>query len=150
MMNPLEFASRYRPKGLGDLMHLDVSDIPRKPGVYIMIAKQTAFIYPNGCSPVFYIGMSQGLFNRLVGHRKKIQEAQSKSTRSRNCYRPLYEYAAKFGVEVAVVEGFKDGPRELESRLLAEFAIQFRAPPVANSAVNWGMIHRHIPGSATG
>ncbi len=90
---------------------------------------------------MFYIGQSVNLRHRLYRHKMAIRLA--KSQRLLVVYRPITEYSAKFGANVAVTKAQKD-PRETEFRLLAAFMEQFRGLPVANSAVNWRKVREHL------
>lgn len=105
------------------------------------VANALAFPYPQGRSPVFYIGQSTNLRHRLYRHKMAIHMARSE--RLLAVYRPITEYAARFGATVAVIP-LKKHPREVEFRLLAAFMSEYRGLPVANSAVNWRNVREHL------
>ena len=42
--------------GKREFWSLDRQNIPKKAGVYILIAQGTEFLYPKGKSPIYYIG----------------------------------------------------------------------------------------------
>lgn len=138
-MEPLDFAANITVF-LPPCDLLEWEEIPDTPGCYVFIAKR-AFPYPQGRSRVFYIGQSVNLRHRLYRHKMAIRLA--KSQRLLVVYRPITEYSAKFGANVAVTKAQKD-PRETEFRLLAAFMEQFRGLPVANSAVNWRKVREHL------
>jgi len=107
--------------------------LPEGPGAYALgAADRTSFQYPWGTSPVFYIGQSDALEQRLGEHRKYIEQAIA------NHYRywwPRYQYGAAFGAVVAVYPGVGGkGSAQVEKELVEEFWEMFGAIPVANSA----------------
>ena len=55
-----------------DILTADFSEIySDKKGVYVLMAKDTSFLYPNKKeSSIFYIGMSKNLKRRLMSHQK--------------------------------------------------------------------------------
>ncbi len=114
-----------------DLMTWAKDDMPTSSGAYVLIADNT-FNYPGGTSPVFYIGKADRLRRRLRQHKQGINRASG--NRKHAVYLPPYEYGAKFGAQVAIVDSNK--PRETEFQLLAYFAKTYLSLPVANNAVN--------------
>ena len=139
-MDPLAFASPLVYLPPRDLLTWDKSDMPRSPGVYVLIAEKS-FTYPGGESPVFYIGAASRLRRRLRQH--KIGIGRAASDRKHTIYPPPWEYAAKFGVQVAIAPVVN--ARTAEFMLLAKFAKAYRSLPVANNAVNRRMIRKLFP-----
>ncbi len=90
---------------------------------------------------MFYIGQSTNLKRRLYHHKMAIRRAGDE--RLLAVYRPITEYAATFGANVAVIP-LTQNPREVEFQFLAAFMNQFRALPVANSSVNWRNVREHL------
>lgn len=109
----------------------------RKPGVYIIrSADATNFIYPNGESPIYYIGRAGDLENRLKQH---IQfHGQALTEQNFHYFYPRYAYAAKFGMKFTYItcENELDSKR-LEGNVLKAFALRFHCVPVANCSIPW-------------
>ncbi|MDP1798088.1 MAG: hypothetical protein Q8K78_11425 [Planctomycetaceae bacterium] len=139
-MDSLDFLGGYVALPPRDLLTWEQDDIPSGPAAYIFIAKRS-FLYPRGKSPVFYVGQSSSLRRRLYRHKMAIRRAGDE--RLLAVYRPITEYAASFGANVAVVP-LKKNPREVEFKLLAAFMDEFHGLPVANSAVNWRNVREHL------
>lgn len=133
-VNPLQFVPEsFRPGEFRDLLSWDKEEITKDAGVYVLLADKTVFSYPGGDSAIFYIGQSNRLRRRLRHHKDRITKASSPD-REHVIYMPVYEYAAKFGAQVAVL--VSEEPRKTEFQLLAHFAKTFQSLPVANSSVN--------------
>ncbi|MDZ4687477.1 MAG: hypothetical protein SH850_20590 [Planctomycetaceae bacterium] len=139
-MDPLAFASPLVYLPPRDLLTWDKDDMPRSPGVYVLIAEKS-FTYPGGESPVFYIGAAPRLRRRLRQH--KIGVGRAARDRKHAIYPPPWEYAAKFGVKVAIAPVVN--PRVAEFQLLARFAKEYRSLPVANSTLNRRMVRKLFP-----
>lgn len=124
---------------LHDLLGESAPELPGSAGVYILLAESTHFTYPAGGSSVFYIGMASNLRSRLSDHRRFTLQLRSGHVENR--YYPRYEWAANHGA----LAGWSARPRRnstmtpkaVEAELLREFALGFRAPPVANSQSAW-------------
>ena len=117
----------------------DVRDheVPPVGGAYVLVADPgAAFRYPRGQSGVFYIGKASNLRRRLLTHARYIAEARD--SRKLTLYWPRYEYGARFGARYTFVRTRgTQTPAEIEARLLARFAEQYRSWPVANGAGAW-------------
>src|SRR3989304_5060191 len=137
----LGFLGDIQVSGLGNFWNLDQHDIPASPGVYILFARSGIdFPYPNGKSPVYYVGMAARLRNRLLADVAYAREAAF--DRLWDVYLRRYEYAAKFGGRYALRRGGRvpyepEFPEELEvytaflKRMasIAEYPSDARADP---------------------
>ena len=52
---------------MADFWRLDQHDVPQTGGAYVLVG-DTWFVYPTGKSPVFYVGQSRNLRQRLRQH----------------------------------------------------------------------------------
>ena len=125
-----------------DILDADFSAIPsRKNGVYILVAKDESFIYPNTeKSSVFYIGMSKDLKLRLKSHQKWTKHLSEKENKKRidKWYWERYQYAASFGCEVYVfTTSDKQTPKDLESEIMEYFYDKYLGKPVSNGAFSF-------------
>jgi len=117
---------------LNDIKSLN--ELTRIEGNYVIGALDgTQFIYPWGTSPVFYIGFSRNLRQRLWAHRKWINRANEEYHKYH--FLPLHQYGASFGAKVALYlrEG-KDSLEEFESKLITDFYEFYGSIPVSNGA----------------
>jgi len=139
-MSPLDFLKDFTPSPERDLLSSDKPDAPREPGAYVLIAASgVTFRYPCGESPVFYIGQAKRLRRRLLTHCKNIKNARD--YRSQFVYGPIREYGAAFGAHYSfLLADVGQSPQDLEHRLMAHFARQFRSLPVANRQGDWKRI----------
>lgn len=114
-------------------------DIPSSPGVYILIAKpDISFQYPRGKSPIYYIGKAANLRRRLYEHLKHSIEAKKDRKHEHHKYWPRYEYAASFGGRYTFIHTWQGiTPKNLEDKILSQFADRYRSFPVANGAGSW-------------
>jgi len=65
----MKFLRKWKTSKVADFWRSNEHDIPSTPGIYILIAKRgVTFRYPNGKSPVYYIGETANLKKRLSGH----------------------------------------------------------------------------------
>lgn len=113
--------------------------IPRLPGVYVLFGDHL-FDYPGGKSPVFYIGQSTNLRDRLYTHWRCSEQARS-SDRREALYLPRYEYAATYGYWYAFGRTWQGmTAKALEEKAMACFARRFRAFPVGKGAGSWSRI----------
>lgn len=116
------------------------------PGIYVLLAPEgTEYRYPKATSPIFYIGRSDTLCDRIDTHRKRVQAVVDR--RAPGLEWPRYEYAAAHGCRVAAFPadiGTTAGCKLLESDVIALFASVFGAPPVANGSANRDTVLRRI------
>jgi hypothetical protein len=121
-----------------DFWRLRDHDIPALPGVYVLFGSHS-FDYPVGRSPVFYVGQSDDLRERLTTHLTFAAEA--KNGRKLALYYPRYEYAARFGRWYAFARTWQRlKPRAMEEMAMACFSNRYRAFPIANSAGSWNRV----------
>lgn len=148
--NPLEFAADLSPTSPCDLLDWEENSVLTQPGAYVLMAEaETSFRYPNGESPVFYIGKADNLRRRLRTHRKKIRQA--KNDRKLCLYVPRYEYGAAFGVRYSFIQARQEGfPSFLEILLMARFAKQYKSLPIANNTGSRKLIRTMIELEADG
>jgi hypothetical protein len=140
----LDFADGFQCGRKLDFWSLEdrKDQIPNQPGAYILIARgDTRFTYPNGRSPVFYIGQSKNIQARLRQHF--YYASQARHQRELHLYWPRYEYAAKFGGRFCFVLTHQGlSPKALEEELLARFAKKYLSFPIANGSGSWNRINR--------
>jgi hypothetical protein len=107
--------------------------------VYVLYGNHW-FDYPQGKSPVFYMGQSANLRARLETHWYWADQA-AQAARAPSLYWPRYEYAARYGEWYAYMRTWQRlTPRALEEMAMARFAARYRAFPVANSAGSWNRV----------
>ena len=75
------FIKDFRPvygydKQIDNLEDDDLTDLPSKPGVYIIVSFKTKFIYPIGQSKVIYIGKTDNIQRRLKEHQRNLINAR--------------------------------------------------------------------------
>lgn len=119
--------------GLIDLLdEKDIDDVQPVGGAYVLgTSDGTMLTYPWGTSPVFYIGQSNNLLNRLITHRNHIRNAIDDFDRN---WRPRYQYGAAYGADcVWYSRQGREQPVNIEARLVNSFYYSFGAIPVANS-----------------
>lgn len=136
-MSILAFLGDIEHGPLLDLWTTETEAVPAQPGAYVLLADPgMSFPYPNGKSPVFYIGKSVNLRRRLADHPR--YSAEARSDRSLSLYWPRYEYAAAFGCRFVYIRTWQGlSPRALEEISLARFAEHYRSFPVANGSGSW-------------
>lgn len=122
-----------------NLMEDDLSIIPNIPGVYIIVTTDgTTFQYPNGKSPVMYIGMSEHLYDRIKSHadntRKIEQQIDDYRRMSCQCHQ-RYHYFRTFGAKVYLFtrRGLQP-PKCQESVYIGKFYEKYLSLPVSNGA----------------
>ena len=141
MPRNLSFLEPIYPRTrLRDLWMLDRHEVPDGNGVYILLTGDgTDFTYPGGRSPVFYIGQSKNLRNRLQDHLQFATEARDH--RRYPLYFQVYEYAARFGCRYTCISALSwDTPKELEADVMALFAKKSRCWPAANGVGSWDFV----------
>lgn len=118
-----------------------LNNVPQKSGVYIFISEEQKFIYPEGESPVIYIGKSDNLQRRIKQHFKESKDIKklTKPEAADQWYYPRYQYIRKFGCKVFwfTTRGLQDS-KDLECNILARFYEKFYATPVGNGAFSFG------------
>lgn len=125
--------------GEQNFWNLNNHDIPTRPGAYVLLARGTRFQYPIGKNPVYYIGQSTNLKQRLVRHLRYAKQARD--NRQRLLYRPRIEYAANFGTHYCYIRTWQGlGSKSLEDVLMAYFAEKHRSFPIANGAGSWARV----------
>lgn len=114
---------------LGDEGEEDL--LPVTAGAYVIGTAETMLTYPWGTSPVFYIGKSTNLRQRLIGHRKSMLSAREDHEQS---YWPRYQYGAAMGAHVAWYSRHgPQNPQNIEAELIEAFYYTFGAIPTANA-----------------
>lgn len=122
-----------------DLTKDDLSIVPNIPGVYIIVAADgTTFQYPNGKSPVMYIGMSTHLYDRLKSHadntRRIELQIEDFQRMSYQCHH-RYHYFRTFGAKVYIfTRRGTQPPKSQESIYIGKFYEKFLSLPVSNGA----------------
>ncbi len=139
-----------------NLLEDEVSDIPDKPGAYVLGTRDgTMITYPWGVSPIYYIGKASDLRNRLLNHKKHtlgakkdhtagvrrmhqqdtgqkhIRSEQNKDHPERGWW-PRYQYGAAFGADCVWYAHDDMDPQNLEARLIESFYWAYGAIPVTN------------------
>ena len=108
-----------------------------------MAGRGFRFNYPEGNSPVFYIGQASNLRRRLNEHLKWASEARDTPNRRYNLYHPRYEYAAKFNPRYTYIRTWQNvTPKDLEDIILARFAWKYLSFPVTNGQGAWRRIEQ--------
>ena len=123
---------------------VNIKNLPKSAGAYILYAEDENFIYPEGKSPIFYIGMSKNLGQRIKTHIKFTKEAcLPMDERNSYLYWPRYEYAAKYKTYLVYIKTWQGKtPKSLEDDLLALFARKYFAFPIANGLGSWNKIYQ--------
>ena len=126
------------------IWHFHGHDVPETSGVYLLLAKPGVhFEYPAGNSPVYYIGHTYSIRDRLLTHLHYHTEARD--NRKYCLYEPRNEYGATFGCRYCFIKtGRGRTSKVLEDIVLARFAKRYRSFPVANSAGAWRRIEREF------
>jgi hypothetical protein len=121
-------------------------DIPSTPGVYILIARRGIhFAYPEGKSPIYYIGQTSSLKRRLCGHWKWHDEVKRDKRTVFPLYEARHEYGGEFGGRYCYIKIWRgQTAKGLEDIVLARFAKRYNTFPVANSAAAWNRIKKEF------
>jgi hypothetical protein len=142
--NFLEDFGRERSR-MKNFWKLECHEIPSSSGVYLLVAKAgIEFQYPEGKSPIYYIGKADSLRRRLLQHLKLHLEVKSRNVEEEDFLnRPRHEYGAVFGGGYCFIKTWSGmTPKNLEDEVLALFAKKYRSFPVANSAGAWNRIEK--------
>lgn len=134
------FMPDFRPMR-GESFDFDMLDfnaiqkLPYRSGVYVIVSKKKPyFIYPNGKSPIIYIGQSSKLKQRLTDHYKALVEV-CKPESENLWYSSRYQFMRHFGAHVYIFYCLKNqDPKDLESRFLWSFYYKFHSIPFGNGA----------------
>ena len=129
----LDDEGRVWNNGLIDLLGDEGEEglIPETGGAYVIGTAGTMLIYPWGTSPIFYIGKSEYLRQRLNDHRKSMLSAREDSYQS---WWPRHQYGAAFGAHVAwYSKRGQQNPKNIEAALIEAFYYTFGAIPSANA-----------------
>jgi len=126
----------YKNRDPDGLIHLrsntSIEAIPDHPGAYVFgTSDGTRLIYPNGKTPIFYIGRSSNLYRRILRHFHRIQRVEGDDT----WWVKKYEYAAAFGATIAWYSiRCNQSTESLEADLVDEFYRCYYSIPIANGA----------------
>jgi hypothetical protein len=121
----------YPRTRIRSLWTMDRHEVTEEDGVYILLSGYgTIFTYPGGTSPVFYIGQSKNLRQRLQDHLRYAN--QIRDGRRYDRHYSASEYAAEFGCRYSCIPCLPgDKAKWLEADIMLRFEEQFRALPVA-------------------
>ena len=139
MKRELMFIKDFRPvygydKQIDNLEDDDLTDLPSKPGVYIIVSFKTKFIYPIGQSKVIYIGKTDNIQRRLKEHQRNLINAIN--DRFNECWHlDRYNYMRYHGAKVYyyTCRGYQES-KDLESSIIESFYDRYGSIPVANVA----------------
>jgi hypothetical protein len=134
---------KRRVSEVSNLWHSREHDVPRKPGVYFLIAKPGInFQYPAGRSPVYYIGKASSLWKRVVNqHLKHHTHVKNNRRNGDYIYEARHEYGGVYGGRYCFILTWPGmTSTRLERMLIRAFIKEFHAPPVANGAGAWGWL----------
>jgi hypothetical protein len=146
-MRTLQFLKDYKTKAskIANFWKLAEHDIPSKPGVYLLIAESVSFRHPVGKSRIYYIGQTNNLKRRLVGHLKWHTDARKKKRHSYSLLEPRHEYGGVYGGRYCFIPTWHGlSARSLEETVLARFARHYHTFPVANGAGAWRRIEKEF------
>lgn len=145
----LRFYKNRWPDGIQDLLKNNLDDfLYEKPGAYVLgTSDGTMLTYPWGKSPVYYIGKTESLWDRLAEHKKWIKKAIEDHEEDK--WEPRYQYGAAFGTTFAwyTIRGTQDSG-VLEAELINRFYEMFGSTPVANGS--WPSGIKPLHGSRDG
>ena len=146
-MSAFKFLNDFEFSPVSNFWRLNEYDIPSSPGVYLLIARKGFYFnYPTGKNPVYYIGKTDSLRRRLKGHLKyHTQVKDNKRSKKFSLYEPRHEYGAVFGGRYCFIRTWQGvSTKNLEDKVLAQFAKYYHSFPVANSAGAWNQIEKKI------
>jgi hypothetical protein len=133
------------PTEIANFWRSDKHKIPNSPGVYILIAKKgIKFRYPEGKSPIYYIGETDSLRRRIVEqHRKHHSHVRGDCRVKDDLYEARHEYGGVFGGRYCYIQTWKGKTsKQLEKQIIRAFLRRYHAPPVANGAGTWGWVKK--------
>ena len=119
--------------GLFDLLgdEDEENQLPQTGGAYVIGTAETMLTYPWGTSPIFYIGKTRNLRQRLSGHRRRMLSAREDHEQS---FWPRHQYGAALGAHVAWYSRHgPQHPQNIEAELIEAFYYTFGAIPSANA-----------------
>ena len=117
-------------RAIFDLLGGDAGDIPEEPGAYVLgAADGTMLVYPWGTSPIYYIGESGNLRERLMGRRTGTQRAVDDHDQ---WMYPIFNYGAAFGAHAVWYLAGEIEPKNVEATLINAFYETYGAIPTAN------------------
>jgi hypothetical protein len=139
-----ELKTKYRISTVSNFWCCPEHNIPKSPGVYILMAKRVRFRYPKGQSPIYYIGQTGSLYKRLVKqHFKWHTHAKTNRRLGNYLYEARHEYGGAFGGKYCFMPTEdKISPKALEKEIIQAFIRRYHAPPVANGAGVWGWVKK--------
>lgn len=127
-----------QPQSIADLAEVAKAHVVQRPGVYVLLTSEAwPYRYPKGESPIFYIGMSDMLCDRVATHRRRVQAILN--GKAQGIEWPRYEYAAAHSCRIAafpLADGVDIDVGDLEDDVIALFARVYGAPPIANGAAS--------------
>ncbi|HTV61970.1 MAG TPA: hypothetical protein VMH30_05310, partial [Verrucomicrobiae bacterium] len=143
---PIRFLKelKLKPSCVSDFWKCKDHNIPKLPGVYLLIAKNICFRYPAGRSSIYYIGQTESLHKRLVKqHRKYHNRVKDNRRLGDYLYEARHEYGGTFGGRYCFIQS-RGGisPKKLEKKVIRAFMQRYHAPPVANGAGVWGWVKK--------
>lgn len=131
----VRFVQDWPSMNVVDLLTVAPEQLPESGGVYMLGTANTPLIYPWGTSPIYYIGQSGNLRERLGSHRDVIAKGRNFGGYYGNNWWPRYQYAIAFGADCCWFEPKKDNtPANLEAELIQEFYDHIGALPAANGS----------------
>jgi len=141
---PLQFLRKLKlkrkPSSVSLLKQCMTHGIPSVPGVYLLIAKHRRFQYPNGRSPVYYIGQTKSLNKRIV-KQHSVWHARVRS--GKYVIEARHEYGGVYGGRYCYIQTWPGiSPEKLEKKVIRAFMQRYYAPPVANGAQVWGWVEK--------
>jgi hypothetical protein len=131
---------KQKTSRVSDFWRCKDHNIPKFPGVYLLIAKKCTFRYPTGRSPVYYIGKAKSLYKRILKDHYKWHSHVKGDRRKDNCfYEARHEYGGVFGGRYCYIQTWKRiSPEKLEKIVIGAFVQSYHTIPVANRAgVGW-------------
>lgn len=149
MKRVLQFLTEYIDKDVAEMKIMPpienafLSDdcfdnVPNGAGIYIMVAKKRKFVYPKKDSPVFYIGTSKHLRNRLKTHLKNYKLAKGDFNKHSSWNYSRYNYAVAFDTDIYYMRiTGRENEKALESKAMEGFYNKYGALPVGNGAFSF-------------
>ncbi len=139
MKQELMFIRDFRPisgfdEEILDLKEDDLSVLPSKAGVYIIVSFKTKFIYPTGQSKVIYIGKTDSIRRRLKEHQRNLKFSINDKY-AEYWHLDRYNYMRYHGARVYyyTCRGYQES-KTLEAKIIEAFYKKYGAIPVANGA----------------